>query len=555
MSLFTLKTIRAAALVLLLPLVAWAQNPEAIKKVYIPDFSYAGYRFSESQPDTTGWSRIDVAKHGILANDEIDDTTALKQLLETLNQQDEPVLLQFGKGRYEFSDIIHINRSNLVLRGAGTGRGGTEFYIPRPLLYVEQPGEVNELTKYLVELNKIQKEKDRNIELPFSPWSWTGGFFWTGIRDQRVKGYLERYDREVAPLALLQQGTKDEFSFRVDDPGKLQSGQVVQINWFNPEGEQGSLLRQLYGESDVTIGSHHWNFPRLPLSRQQAKITSVAGDIVTIASPLLHDVSTNWNVELMEWPHISNVGLEHFKITFPAHPRVAHHLEPGYNGIYLTRVFDSWVRDVVIENADSGILTESASNVTIERVTTRGTSMAHYSVQLGGVHNILVKDLRVENPVEHPLSFNTFANKSVYLNSYVRQNPVLDQHSGANHQNLFDNTRVEVELPADSMDTGYPLFKGGGAGYWKPSHGNYSTFWNTQVQFTNGALNQAPILLNGMKDGPNARVVGVSANLPIRVEYGPDAYIEGVGQYYANMPSLFLHQLQQRMHTGKTDHQ
>jgi hypothetical protein len=101
------------------------------------------------------------------------------------------------------------------------------------------------------------------------------------------------------------------------------------------------------------------------------------------------------------------------------HPRVAHHLEPGYNGIYLTRVFDSWVRDVVIENADSGILTEGASNVTIERVTTSGTSMAHYSVQLGGVHNFLVRDLRVENPVEHPLSFNTFANKSVYLNAYV----------------------------------------------------------------------------------------------------------------------------------------
>ena len=273
--------------------------------------------------------------------------------------------------------------------------------------------------------------------------------------------------------------------------------------------------------------------------------------MVTIASPLLHNVSTDWNVELMDWPHISNVGLEHFRITFPAHPRVAHHLEPGYNGIYLTRVFDSWVRDVVIENADSGILTEGASNVTIERVTTRGTSIAHYSVQLGGVHNFLVKDLRVENPVEHPLSFNTFANKSVYLNAYVLQKPILDQHSGANHQNLFDHTRVEVELP-DPADKHYPLFKGGGAGYWKPSHGNYSTFWNTQVQFSNGAVDLEPVLLDGMKDGANARVIGVSANLPIRVDYGPDAYIEGVGRYYSDIPSLFSHQLKQRMAAGST---
>lgn len=549
MSSSILKMLCAAALISLTSSVTWAQQPSALEKVYIPDYSYAGFRFSEAQPDTTGWSRIDVSAHGILADDGIDDTGALRQLLESLNQDDEPVVLQFGKGRYEISDIIHINRSHLVLRGAGTGRGGTEFYIPRPLLYVEPPSEVNELSEYLVELNKIQKEKDRNIELPFSRWSWTGGFLWTGVRGERIKGYLQRYDREASPLARLQQGVKDEFSFRVDDPGKLKAGQVVQINWFNPEGEDGSFLRQLYGESDVTIGSHHWQFPRLPLSRQQAKIVSISGDLVTIASPLLHDVRTNWNVELMDWPHITDVGLEHFRITFPDHPRVAHHLEPGYNGIYLTRVFDSWVRDVEIENADSGILTESAANITIERVTTSGTSLAHYSVQLGGVHNILVKDLRVENPVEHPLSFNTFANKSVYLNSHVRQNPVLDQHAGANHQNLFDHTRVDVELPGEPTDTRYPLFKGGGAGYWKPSHGNYSTFWNTQVKFSNGSLNREPILLYGMKDGPNARVIGVSANLPIRVEYGPDAYIEGVGQYYPGIPSLFLYQLQKRMQT------
>jgi hypothetical protein len=95
---------------------------------------------------------------------------------------------------------------------------------------VEHPPEVKELSEYLVELDKIQREKDRNIELPFSPWSWTGGYFWTGIRSERIKPYLERYYRETRPLALLKQGIKDGFTFRVDAPGKLRAGQVVQIN-------------------------------------------------------------------------------------------------------------------------------------------------------------------------------------------------------------------------------------------------------------------------------------------------------------------------------------
>jgi len=532
---------------------AQAQQPLALDRIYIPDFSYAGYRYGEMQPDTRDWAVIDVTQHGLAADDGIDDTKALNALLHSLGKNDDPVILQFRSGRYELSDIIHINRSRIVLRGTGTATGSTEFFFPRPLLYVEPPEELDELSEYLVSLNKVQKEKDKNIKLPFTPWSWTGGFFWTGIRGERVKAYMEKYDSETRPLAEVEQGGKDDFTFEVDDAGKLSVGQVVQINWYNPEGENGSFLQQLYGKSDVKVGSHHWNFPKMPLSRQQTEITGISGNSVTIKTPLLHDARTDWNVDLTTWNHLTEVGLEQFRITFPEHPQVAHHVEPGFNGIYLTGVMHSWVRDVVIENADSAILTEGVSNVTIERVTTTGTSLAHYSVQLGGVHNVLVKDLRVENPVIHPLSFNTFANKSVYLDSYVKLDPLLDQHSGANHQNLFDHTRVEIDLGARPDPSSYPLFKGGGAGYWKPSHGNYSTFWNTGVVFINGAASPAPILLDGMEDGPNARIIGVHANLPIRVEYGPDAYIEGIGQYFHEVPSLYYHQLTRRLNGNSPD--
>lgn len=527
--------------------IAAAQMPEALEAEYIPDYSYAGYRFGEAQPDTREWKRIDVAQHGILADDSIDDTKALNRLLQSLNTDNTPVVLQFDEGRYEISDIIHINRGHIVLRGAGIGTGGTEFYLPRPLIYATTPDELNELSEYLVKLKKVQKEKDRNIHLPFSPWSWTGGFFWTGVRGERVKSYLAEYDNDAEPMARVIAGRKDEFTFKVDNTDSLQAGQVVQINWYNPEGEDGSFLTQLYAESGVKIGSHHWNFPNLPLSRQQALITAVTDDEVRIKTPLLHDVDTRWNVDIRPWEHLKEVGFEQFRLTFPTHPQVAHHVEPGFNGIYLTRVFNGWVRDVVIENADSAILTESISNVTIERVTTSGDSLAHYSVQLGGVHNVLVKDLSVENHVIHPLSFNTFANKSVYLDSFVRHDPLLDQHAGANHHNLFDHTRVEVELDTTSESPQYPLFKGGGAGYWKPSHGINTTFWNTEVVFMNGALFEGPVLLNGMEDGPGVRIIGVSSNLPIRVEYEPDAFIEGIGRYYSNIPSLYRFQLNSRL--------
>ena len=56
-----------------------------------------------------------------------------------------------------------------------------------------------------------------------------------------------------------------------------------------------------------------------------------------------------------------------------------------------------------------------------------------------------------------------------------------------------------------------------------------------------------------MEDGTNARVVGVHANLPIRVEYGPKAYIEGVGRLFHHVPSLYYYQLGQRLKNRAVD--
>ena len=265
---------------------------------------------------------------------------------------------------------------------------------------------------------------------------------------------------------------------------------------------------------------------------------------ITIKSPLTIAVKPNYHAQLVEWKHLKEVGIEHFRITFPNTPRVAHHVEQGYNAIYLTRLFNGWVKDVVIENAESGILTEEIANVTIKDIVTKGSNMAHYTVAMAGVHNVLVKNLKVFNEAVHPLSFNTFSTKNVYQNCEVFVKPVLDQHSGANHQNLFDNITVHL---APLEDNSYPLFAGGGAGYWKPSHGAYSTFWNLNVQLESKLEMTTPILLNGMEDGPYARVIGVHGNHSFKVEYEPNSYLEFINKPLKEVPSLYQYQMKKRL--------
>ncbi|MBF0196890.1 MAG: hypothetical protein HQL32_04240 [Planctomycetes bacterium] len=519
-------------------------DPSVQEKHFLPNFSYAGFSNGEKLPETQGWKTVDVGEHGIIANDGRDDSKALIALLEKHENSDKPVVIQFKPGQYIISSIIYIGRSNIVLRGAGSGLGGTVFYFPRPLLYVPDPPELKELNEYLVSLKKIQKQKSDNIYIPFSSWSWSGGFFWTRVKGQRVKNYLEKYNDNSNILTHATKGKQNGLTLEVKDSSKINIGDIVEIKWLSSQGQEGEFLKELYPEKINKIGCYHWTIPDLELARQPVKVTAIDGNTLTIYSPLLHNIIPERKVTVTSWAHLNHVGLEHFSIKFPYAEPVAHHCEQGFNGIYLTRVYDSWVDDVRIENADSGILTEEIANVSINNVKTEGKKLAHYTVQMGCAHNTLVRNLKVYNKALHPLSFNTYATKSVYQCSHVECDPILDQHSGVNQQNLFDDLTLVV-TPDENRS--YNLFKGGGASYWKPSHGAYSTFWNINVNFTNGHDSTEPVVLKGMTDGPRARLIGIHGNHPVKIKYEPAPYIEKTNVELSEVPSLYKYQLKQRL--------
>src|SRR3546814_12790964 len=87
-------------------------------------------------------------------------------------------------------------------------------------------------------------------------------------------------------------------------------------------------------------------------------------------------------------------------------------------------------------------------------IPTTGDRRAHYSVHVGAVHNVLVKDLKVENPVVHPLSINTRSTRSVFLRAVVGRDAIIDQHSGSHHQNLFDQVEMHID-PKDLQSVVY----------------------------------------------------------------------------------------------------
>ena len=523
------------------------QTPKILtdsKANYLPDFSYAGYRFGESPIPQAGGKIINAADFGVKANDDLDDSKALLKAIKAANATEGNVVLQLPAGRIILSAVLYIERSNFVLRGTGSGENGTEIYCPRPMMYLKDPESLAELREYLTTFDKRQREPENNIDLPFSQYAWSGGFIWTQVPNERVKSYLDKYEPIPNVLAKVSSGNMGEHIINVSDVKGLKVGDIVELQLFNKDGENGEIITDLYKGAKVKPGSHHWKFSKLPIVRQQVEITKISKSKITIKTPLTIAIKPNYQAQLVEWKHLSEVGIEHIRFTFPDIPRVAHHVEPGNNAIFLTRLFNSWVKDIVITNSDSGILAEEDSNVTIQDIVTDGPHMAHYTVTLGGVHNILVKNLKIYNKTVHPLSFNTFATKNVYQNCEIFAEPLLDQHSGANHQNLFDHITVHIN---PDKNNSYLLFGGGGAEYWKPSHGPFSTFWNLNVQVEKPVDSAKPVLLYGMKDGPYARIIGVNGNAKFEVKYEPDAYIEFLNMLLDKVPSLYDYQLQRRV--------
>ena len=513
------------------------------QEIYLPDFSYAGYRWGEQPiPDAfPGHTVLDAADFGAVPDDREDDTAALQAAFAAAHDVDGPVLVRLPAGRLVLTDILYIERSDFVLQGAGPGDGGTTLYMPVPLESLPTPKFMGELEEYLLANDKRQRERERGVDAPFSLYSWSGGFIWTNTPGGRGKPYLSSYDTPPDVLAQALSGRRGEHEVRVSDAARIRPGQILQLNWYNRDGEDGSLIDYLYdGHADsLYVGERHWESPAQPLTRQEVTVLAVDGDRVTVKEPLLHDLRPEWTPDLTLWEPITEVGIEGIRFEFLYQEYRYHHVEYGFNAIYLTNTAHAWVRDVDFHNGDNGLLTDVCANVTVEDVAVYGRQY-HYGVHYGDCYNMLARRVYVAAPVVHTFTFNTGSRMCVYTDCTATHAPTLDQHSGLNYQNLFDNVTLYQADPAHQ-----PIAVGG-AKYWKPSHAAFPVFWNVEIDFL-FPRPDAPVPVSRVTDGPSARIVGLHANYPLALDYAPDPYVEGLNRPGIAVPSLYDYQLRQRL--------
>lgn len=515
--------------------------------VYLPDYSYAGYHFGErdiTYQETTTY--LDVQDFGAIPDDNRDDTKAILSALKHAHSINGHVTVTFPKGQFIVKDILKITRGNITVSGEGMGEQGTQLYFPMPLSIIDKTPHLDELRNYLRLHNKKQRNAEIYIDDYFSEYSWSGGVIWVQKEGTRPVPYLEELDEQLPMLATITRGKRGTKTLEVSNTSEISVGDILRIDWHNKNGKQAGIIKSIYGDTDLKIGSHHFDFPNRPLVMQPTQVKSVRGNTIEIRDPLLHDINKDIPAHLSSWEHLEEVGFEGLSIQFPPGDTYGHHVEQGFNGIYLTSVFNGWIRDVSFNNADSAILTENSGNVTISNIHSYGTRFGHYGIHLGSVHNFLVEDAKIVNPTEHTFSMNTKSTKSVFLRGEAFTQPTLDQHAGANHQNLYDNMTFHIEAKRDREGPYYDLWFGGGAGYWQPGHGRFNTTWNTKIFVESGADSNETVRILGQTEGPDARVIGMYGNRTFAVEHYPVPHIADINSKVA-IPSIYEYQKQKRL--------
>lgn len=428
----------------------------------LPDFSFAGYRRGEAEIPSPPVTH-NIREFGAVGDGEHDDSDAF---LKAVEEVDAGVVL-IPKGRYRITKIITIDRSNLVFRGAD--RDETVLYFPTPLNDIEP--------------NMGATTSGR----PTSNYSWSGGFFW-------VRGNFR--SKEITEIAQpAERGAK---TVVVRDAAGLSAGQEIEIRLSDDEDD--TLAVHLYTGDPRTAISQLKSRTRASLV---TRITAVDGDRIEIDRPLRFDIRPEWSPRILRFdPTVTEVGIENLTFRFPNRPYEGHFTELGYNAFAIAGAAHCWVRNVRIQDADSGGFVSGKFN-TIEGLLVESQrqkdeqrqATGHHGVHFGGDDNLCTNfDLRTH--FVHDLGVSHCAG-NVYSNGRG-VNLAFDHHKRAPYENLYTNIHA---------GTGAEVWRCGGGRDLGAHCGARGTFWNIRAD--------NPMPFPPENFGPwSINVVGLYTNAP-----------------------------------------
>lgn len=397
----------------------------------LPDFSYAGYDYSESElPDISNWAVFNVADYGAIANDDNYDDQAIQLAIDAAQNAGGGVVM-FPAGRFLVSpnetvgENIFIRASNIVLKGAGAGDNGTEIF-------------------------KVNK-KVNNGEFIFevSPTS-------TG---------------ESVITTVVENAQRESFEIVVADASQLSVGQRILLR-----ADSVELAQSYY--SPLTIRSEWTRLLNDGFNlREIHSIAEINGNTVRLREPLHISLTIGSTpIQVRSYNMINNVGIEdiRFKGNWDSYPEdFDHHKDDihdyAWNALRLDNVENGWIQNVEFKDWNQGIYIDGSAALTLRNITFTGKK-GHMSIHTRRSYGVLIKDSADHAGHHHGPGVGYWGCGTVYLRYQMLAGQNIDSHSGSPYATLFDNV------------TNGHLSNNGGPHESYPHHGKHLVAWNMTLE-------------------------------------------------------------------------
>ena len=425
-------------------------NPGA---TMLPDFSYAGYEYGEKPiPDVQG-KTYTITDFGAIANDSIDDTDAINLTIEEAGKNGGGVVL-FPSGKFLVNmdttqtKIVHINYSNLVLRGAGSAENGTVIFSG----------------------SSTHQAKDN------SPWL-SPFVFHTGLNLHNTSSFFS-VDSLAVTTVITKNCEKGVSILEVASTKEISVNDILLVAMRNTT-DDGDLMHNLmhplqfepFQKSYLEAG-----IDRAPSYQWMVEVAKILDEThVQLKQPVRRELLLKYQPFVSKIPMLKNIGVEHFKFESAWDGNYKHHgnaeMDYGWGAINFHRVAHGWIRDIHIDNYTQTTHLVNSRNVTIENVKITGKE-GHYSPKSYNSCDNLIQHISVETKVTHGPGVEGYSMGNVFLNMNYKFPVPLDLHGMADKgfcppmANLFENITNVVQIA------------GGGAPVNIPHSGEYNTFWN-----------------------------------------------------------------------------
>ena len=440
----------------------WGANGERWSPASrLPDFSFAGYRRGEESYRIPA-EKISVIDFGAKGDGKTDDTAAFKKALAAGAGK----VIEVPAGRYIFSDRFFIRTSNLVLRGAGSGK--TVFVFTKSLETIEP---------------RMMKN---DAGTPTSDWSWAGGLITIGENqhpaDPSVVGKPYGMTQMTAAadeksgdfVPVVAAAKRGEFQLTLAN-SVFKAGDEITLDLHDTP--EKTLVKYLYRDQAGDIsGFKNWH------CRQIFRVRAVNGRTVMLDRGLRFDVRPEWRPTVQRFqPAVTDVGIEGVTFEFPAQPYAGHFREVGWNPVAIqASAAHCWLKDLVVRNGDNGPFVEGAAFCTLEniRITAdpqrrgKNGTCGHHGITLEG-NDCLCTNFAILTEFIHDVTVQS-AMGCVFAGGHA-VNLDMDHHRWASYENLF------TDIDAGS---GKRLFQSSGGGQRGMHTAAGETFWNIRSEST-----------------------------------------------------------------------